>query len=190
MALFKKKNKGNEEAAASAEQGFDYQAAALEALNAKLNGTLYDGCIIMPRGITIDVKIGKKEERENIKSVQFMFLVSSDSFDEPIIDPIDAHGPSDQEVVNMAVEIFYGGLWHPIDQSLFKKNPVHVPVTFLGQHYDFDMYAHSIVRIGVEHNNDPKMLIAYIDNEIPKYLGSKKYYSAQKTSAPSRRNRS
>lgn len=176
MALFKKKNKGNEEAAASAEQGFDYQAAALEALNAKLNGTLYDGCIIMPRGITIDVKIGKKEERENIKSVQFMFLVSSDSFDEPIIDPIDAHGPSDQEVVNMAVEIFYGGLWHPIDQSLFKKNPVHVPVTFLGQHYDFDMYAHSIVRIGVEHNNDPKMLIAYIDNEIPKYLGSKKYY--------------
>lgn len=176
VALFKKKNKGNEEAAASAEQGFDYQAAALEALNAKLNGTLYDGCIIMPRGITIDVKIGKKEERENIKSVQFMFLVSSDSFDEPIIDPIDAHGPSDQEVVNMAVEIFYGGLWHPIDQSLFKKNPVHVPVTFLGQHYDFDMYAHSIVRIGVEHNNDPKMLIAYIDNEIPKYLGSKKYY--------------
>lgn len=176
MALFKKKNKGNEEAAASAEQGFDYQAAALEALNAKLNGTLYDGCIIMPRGITIDVKIGKKEERENIKSVQFMFLVSSDSFDEPIIDPIDAHGPSDQEVVNMAVEIFYGGLWHPIDQSLFKKNPVHVPVTFLGQHYDFDMYAHSIVRIGVEHNNDPKMLIAYIANEIPKYLGSKKYY--------------
>lgn len=176
MALFKKKNKGNEEAAASAEQGFDYQAAALEALNAKLNGTLYDGCIIMPRGITIDVKIGKKEERENIKSVQFMFLVSSDSFDEPIIDPIDAHGPSDQEVVNMAVEIFSGGLWHPIDQSLFKKNPVHVPVTFLGQHYDFDMYAHSIVRIGVEHNNDPKMLIAYIANEIPKYLGSKKYY--------------
>ncbi|MCR5708263.1 MAG: DUF6348 family protein [Ruminococcus sp.] len=176
MALFKKKNKGNEEAAASAEQGFDYQAAALEALNAKLNGTLYDGCIIMPRGITIDVKIGKKEERENIKSVQFMFLVSSDSFDEPIIDPVDAHGPSDQEVVNMAVEIFYGGLWHPIDQSLFKKNPVHVPVTFLGQHYDFDMYAHSIVRIGVEHNNDPKMLIAYIANEIPKYLGSKKYY--------------
>lgn len=176
VALFKKKNKGNEEAAASAEQGFDYQAAALEALNAKLNGTLYDGCIIMPRGITIDVKIGKKEERENIKSVQFMFLVSSDSFDEPIIDPVDAHGPSDQEVVNMAVEIFYGGLWHPIDQSLFKKNPVHVPVTFLGQHYDFDMYAHSIVRIGVEHNNDPKMLIAYIANEIPKYLGSKKYY--------------
>lgn len=178
MALFKKKKQETEEAAASAtaDQGFDYEAAVLTTLNAKLNGTLYDGCIIMPRGITIDVKIGRKEEHDGIKSVQFMFLVTSDNFDEPIIDPVDAHGPSDQEVVNMAVEIFYGGLWHPIDQSLFKKNPVHVPVTFLGQHYDFDMYAHSIVRIGAQHDNDPKMLMAYIANDIPKYLGSKKYY--------------
>ena len=177
VALFKKKNKGNEEAAAaSATQGFDYQTAALEALNAKLNGTLYDGCIIMPRGMTIDVKIGRIEERENVKSVQFLFLVSNDSFDEPIIDPVDAHGPTEQDVVNMAAEIFYGGLWHPIDQSMTKKNPIHIPVTFLGQHYDFDMYAHSIVRIGAEQQKEPTMLVGIIGNEVPKYLGSKKYY--------------
>jgi len=177
VALFKKKNKENEEAAAaSATQGFDYQTAALEALNAKLNGTLYDGCIIMPRGMTIDVKIGRIEERENVKSVQFLFLVSNDSFDEPIIDPVDAHGPTEQDVVNMAAEIFYGGLWHPIDQSMTKKNPIHIPVTFLGQHYDFDMYAHSIVRIGAEQQKEPTMLVGIIGNEVPKYLGSKKYY--------------
>ena len=75
----------------------------------------------------------------------------------------------------MAVEIFCGGLWHPLDQSMFKKNPIHVPVTYLNQHYDFDLYAQSIVRIG-QPADKPTMLLAMIQNEVPKYLGSKKYY--------------
>ena len=176
MALFKKKKQDNEEEAAAVNQGFDYVSATLSALNAKLNGTLYDGCIIMPRGMTIDIKVGRVEEHDGIKSVQFLFLVSSDNFDEPVIDPIDAHGSTEEEIVNMAVEIFYGGLWHPIDQSMFKKNPIHIPVTFLGQHYDFDMYAHSIVRIGAQQDKEPTMLVGLIGNDVPKYLGSKKYY--------------
>ncbi len=175
MALFKKKKQENEGSAAIVEKEFDYQDAVLKALNAKLNGTLYDGCIIMPRGFTIDVKVGRRDEKEGIKLIQFIFLVSNDSFDEPLIDPVDAQGMTNEELVNMAVEIFYGGVWHPLDQSMFKKNPIHVPVTFLGQHYDFDMYAHSIVRIGVQ-DKQPTMLIGIIGNEIPKYLGSKKYY--------------
>ena len=176
MALFKKKNKENEEAAAVVEKEFDYTDAVLKALNAKLNGTLYDGCIIMPRGYTIDVNLGRRDEKEGIKLLQFIFIVSNDAFDEPLIDPVDAQGMTDEEVVNMAVEIFYGGVWHPLDQSMFKKNPIHVPVTFLGQHYDFDMYAHSIVRIGADQGKQPTMLIGLLGNEIPKYLGSKKYY--------------
>ena len=75
----------------------------------------------------------------------------------------------------MAVEIFNGGVWHPLDQSMTKKNPHHISVDFLRQHYDFDMYAQSVVRIGVK-NKQPTMLINFIMNEIPKYLGSKKYY--------------
>ncbi len=38
------------------------------------------------------------------------------------------------------------------------------------------MYAQSIVRIGTSTNAKPVMLLAFIKNEIPKYLGSKKYY--------------
>lgn len=177
MALFGKKKKQEEETSAAVnEMEFDYKDAVLKALDEKLNGsTLYDGCIIMPRGFTIDVKIGRRDEKDGIKLVQVVFLVSHDDFDEPIIDPVDAQGKDEAEAVHMAVEIFYGGLWHPLDQSMYKKNPIEVPVQFLGQQYVFDMYAQSIVRIGVD-DKQPTMLVAIIQNEIPKYLGSKKYY--------------
>ena len=61
MALFKKK-KDQEENTSVAEKEFDYKEAVLKALDEKLDGsTLYDGCIIMPRGFTIDVKIGRRD---------------------------------------------------------------------------------------------------------------------------------
>lgn len=75
----------------------------------------------------------------------------------------------------MAVDIFCGGVWHPLDQSIYKKNPIHVPVDFLRQHYDFDMYCQSVVRVGVK-DKQPTVLVNFLRTEIPKYLGSKKYY--------------
>lgn len=175
MALFNKK-KNQEEAEAASEKGFDYKSGILNALNEKLNGTLYDGCIIMPRGFTIDVKVGKSEEKENVNLLQVLFIVEHDDFDEPLIEPVDAQGPTPEDAAKMAADIFYGAVWHPIDQSMFKKNPIHIPVTFLNQHYDFDMYAQSIVRIGTSPDEKPVMLINGIINQMPKYLGSKKYY--------------
>lgn len=175
MALFKKKNQ-TEENGTSEVKEFDYKAEVLKALNEKLKGNLYDECIIMPRGYTIDVKIGKHEEKEEVKLVQVIFIVNNDDFDEPLIDPVDAQGKNYEEAAKMAADIFYGGVWHPIEQAKEKKNPIHIPVTYLNQHYDFDMYAQSIVRIGTSTNAKPVMLLAFIKNEIPKYLGSKKYY--------------
>lgn len=177
MALFKKKNQTEETAASAAtEKVFDYKTEVLQALNEKLKGNLYDECIIMPRGYTIDVKIGKHEEKEEVNLVQVIFIVSHDDFDEPLIDPVDAQGKTVEEAAKMAADIFYGGVWHPIEQAKEKKNPIHIPVTYLNQHYEFDMYAQSIVRIGTSANAKPVMLLAFIKNEIPKYLGSKKYY--------------
>lgn len=174
VALFKKNKQ--QEAAAESTKEFDYKQAILEILSEKLDkANLYDDCIIMPRGFTIDVKIGKHEDKENVKLLQVVFIVSHDDFDEPIIDPVDSQGKTHEETAKMAVEIFCGGLWHPLDQSMFKKNPIHVPVTYLNQHYDFDLYAQSIVRIG-QPAEKPTMLLGMIQNEIPKYLGSKKYY--------------
>ena len=37
------------------------------------------------------------------------------------------------------------------------------------------MYCQSVVRIGVK-DKQPTMLVNFIRNEIPKYIGSKKYY--------------
>lgn len=173
MALFKKKNQQEEE---TAEKEFDYKSEILKALNEKLNGTLYDGCIIMPRGFTIDVKVGNCQDKENVKLLQALFIVEHDEFDEPLIEPVDAQGQTHEEAAKMAADIFYGAVWHPLDQSMFKKNPVHIPVTYLNQHYDFDMYAQSIVRIGTSPDEKPVMLINGIINQMPKYLGSKKYY--------------
>ena len=177
MGIFKKKNNQTEEAAATvaADPRAEVNKLVLDALNAKLNGTLYDDCVIMPKVFTIDVQIGRVDEADDIKVLQVIFIVKHDDFDEPLIEPVDAQGKTDEEAANMSVEIFHGGVWHPLDQSMTKKNPIHIPVDFLRQHYDFDMYCQSVVRIGVK-NKPPTLLMNFIKNEIPKYLGSKKYY--------------
>lgn len=175
MGIFKKKNNQTEDVAATADPREDIKKLVLDALNAKLNGTLYDDCVIMPKGFTIDVQIGRIEESEGIKILQTIFIIKHDDFDEPLIEPVDSQGQSEAEAAVMAVDIFNGGVWHPLDQSMTKKNPQHISVDFLRQHYDFDMYCQSVVRIGVK-DKQPTMLVNYIRNEIPKYLGSKKYY--------------
>ena len=177
MGLFKKKNNQKEEAASTAvtdpKEGM--KILILNKLNEKLSGTLYDDCVIMPKGFTIDVQVARLDDVEDVKVLQVVFIVRHDDFDEPLIEPVDAQGRTEEDVAQMAVEIFHGGVWHPLDQSMAKKNGIHVPVDFLRQHYDFDMYCQSVVRIGVK-DKEPTMLVNFIRNEIPKYIGSKKYY--------------
>jgi hypothetical protein len=129
----------------------------------------------MPKGFTIDVQIGRIDESEGIKILQTIFIVKHDDFDEPLIEPVDSQGQDETEAAKMAVDIFCGGVWHPLDQSMTKKNPQYVSVDFLRQHYEFDMYCQSVVRVGVK-DKAPTMLVNFLRTEIPKYLGSKKYY--------------
>lgn len=173
MALFgKKKNQPEPEEKNPAKE---LKTKVLECLNEKLKGNLYDECVIMPRGFTIDVQLGRQDEQDGVKLLQVIFIVKNDDFDEALIEPVDAQGRTDDDAVKMAVEMFYGAVWHPINQSLNKTNPLHLSVNYLGQHYDFDMYAQSVVRTSTS-NGQPVMLINYIKSEIPKYIGSKKYY--------------
>ena len=173
LGIFKKKNQPVEEEVKSPSE--DLKLLILDKLNEKLKGMLYDNCIIMPKGFSIDVQIGRTDEKDDVKIIQAIFVVKHDDFDEPLIDPVDAQGKSDEEAAQMAADIFYAGVWHPIEQSISKKNPVHFSVDYLRQHYDFDMYCQSVVRIGVK-DKKPVMIMAYIKVEIAKYLGSKKYY--------------
>lgn len=174
MGIFKKNNQKTEEVQVTDPKA-DIKSTVLESLNEKLNGTLYDDCIIMPKGFTIDVQIGRIDESEGIKILQTIFIVKHDDFDEPLIEPVDSQGQDETEAAKMAVDIFCGGVWHPLDQSMTKKNPQYVSVDFLRQHYEFDMYCQSVVRVGVK-DKAPTMLVNFLRTEIPKYLGSKKYY--------------
>ena len=124
MALFKKKNnKQNEEPEASKETSVsDIKDLLLTKLNEKLSGTLYDGCIIMPRGFTIDLKLGRQDEHEGVKIIQVIYLITHDDFDETLIEPVDAQGKTIEEACDMAVSMFMGGIWHPLEQSMQKRN--------------------------------------------------------------------
>ena len=75
MALFKKKNQPAPEEVNPAKE---IKTKILEALNQKLNGNLYDECVIMPRGFTIDVQVGKREERDGVKLLQVIFVYKND----------------------------------------------------------------------------------------------------------------
>ena len=62
MALFgKKKNQPEPEEKNPAKE---IKTQILECLNEKLNGNLYDECVIMPRGFTIDVQLGRQDEKD------------------------------------------------------------------------------------------------------------------------------
>ena len=176
MAFFKKKNQKAEEVEQQKKDpAADLKAVILNALNDKLNGTLYDDCVIMPKGYTVDVQVSRHEVKDEIHIMQVVFIIKNDEFDEPLIEPVDAQGTTEEEAAKMSVDIFFGSVWHPLDQSMTKKNPVHISVDYLRQHYDFDMYCQSVVRIGVK-DKQPTMLVNFIKDDIPKYLGSKKYY--------------
>ena len=175
MAFFKKNKNQQEEIEEKKDNNAAVKQAVLEKLNEKLKGTIYDDCIILPKGYTIDVQIGRTQEAEGVKMIQIVFIVKNDDFDEPLIEPVDAQGNSEVEAAQMAADMFFGAVWHPLDQAMSKKNPVHISVDYLRQHYDFDMYCQSVIRIGIK-EKQPVMLMNYIKTDLPKYLGSKKYY--------------
>jgi len=175
MALFKKNKNQQAEIEEQKDTNAEVKQAVLDKLNEKLKGTIYDDCIILPKGYTIDVQIGRTQEAEGVKMIQIVFIVKNDDFDEPLIEPVDAQGNSEEEAAQMAADMFFGAVWHPLDQAMSKKNPVHISVDYLRQHYDFDMYCQSVIRIGIK-EKQPVMLMNYIKTDLPKYLGSKKYY--------------
>ena len=76
MALFKKKNQQAEPEEKNPAK--EIKTKVLECLNEKLKGNLYDDCVIMPRGYTIDVQIGRSEEQNGVKLVHVIFIVKND----------------------------------------------------------------------------------------------------------------
>lgn len=134
--------------------------------------------VSMAEKFQFEVKINKVEENNGTLSCLVVFIVSHDGFDEPLIDPVDAYGDSESACAEMAADVFCASVVKPLQQSLKKESPVYIPVDYLGQHYDFDMYARSVLKIGnrEELNKEPTQLVDFLEDAIPKYLGSKKYY--------------
>ncbi|MBP3268299.1 MAG: hypothetical protein J6M07_08265, partial [Ruminococcus sp.] len=131
MALFKKNKNQQAETEEQKDTNAEVKQAVLDKLNEKLKGTIYDDCIILPKGYTIDVQIGRTQEAEGVKMIQIVFIVKNDDFDEPLIEPVDAQGNSEEEAAQMAADMFFGAVWHPLDQAMSKKNPVHISVDYL-----------------------------------------------------------
>lgn len=172
MNIFKKKNAQTEEE----NKEKDVKLLILECLNEKLQGTIYDNCLLLPRtGFSIDVQIGKSEEKDGINLLQVIYILKHDDLDESIIEPVAAQGKGIEMAVQMAVDSFRGGLWHPLQMASTGKGGIHVTSNYLKQHYDYDMYAQSVVLMG-DRDKKPAMLINFIKDVIPRYLGSKKYY--------------
>ncbi|MBR2283985.1 MAG: hypothetical protein IJ874_06150 [Ruminococcus sp.] len=150
---------------------------ALEALNKKLNGTIYDNCIITRRGgYTIDINVTRPQEKEGTVLAQIVYIVRNDSFDEPIIEPCDVQGKTWEEAADMGAQMFDVTVWHSLEMAAQRKNPQPVSVDFLNQHYDFDLFSESVLRVNVSQEKPVTSLFSYIKEDIPKYLGSKKYY--------------
>lgn len=147
-----------------------------DALEKKLGGKLEGDTLIMSGGFGVKAWFDMVKEDKGLKVVAAVFTVYHNDFDEPIVEPVDAQGKTLKEAADRAVEIFHAVLWRTIEQAEEKSEPVHIPVELFGEHYDFDMYCKSLVRIGIEEGKEPVSLVKFILDEIPKYLGTKKYY--------------
>ncbi len=146
-----------------------------DALKEKLGGTMDGDMLIMPGGFGIRVMSGKPEKKDGEVILKPVYAVHYSGFDEPLLEPVRAWGKTYKEAAETATEMFYSAVWMSIEHSIDKKDPVHIAADMPGAHYDFDMYCPSILRIGVN-GKEPKNLVDYILDEIPSYLGSKKYY--------------
>ena len=147
-----------------------------DALMERLDGKLEGDMLVLPGGFSIKAWFERLKEDKDLKIIVAVFSVYHKDFDEPIIEPVDTQGKTLKEAAGAAVEIFHAALWRTIEQAEEHREPVHVPVELLGEHYDFDMYCQSLVRMGVDTNKEPVSLVKFIMDVIPKYLGSKKYY--------------
>ncbi len=146
-----------------------------DALTEKLGGKLEGDILNLPGGFGIKARFDVVKEGKGSKLFTAVFMVYHDDFDEPVLEPVDVEGKNIKEAAVRAVEMFHAVLWRTIDQAVTGSDPVPVSVELSGEHYDFDMYCRAMVRIGVE-NKQPESLLKKIMNEIPGYLGSKKYY--------------
>ena len=147
-----------------------------DALTERLGGKLEEDTLVMPGGFGIKTWFDQIQEKQGIKMIVAVFTVYHKDFDEPIIEPVEVQGKTLKEAADTAVEIFHAVLWRTIEQAEKHSEPVHIPVELFGEHYDFDMYCKSLVRIGVDTDREPVSLVKFIMDEIPKYLGTKKYY--------------
>lgn len=154
------------------------EAAAKELLKLvaeKVKGEQKEDLVVADRGFSIKVQVGRLEKKEGVVILQAVFVIWHDDFDEPITEPIDTQGADEKEAMEIATNMFMGGVWHSIAQSFDGTNAVEASTDYFGQHYEYDMYCKSVVRVGVV-EKDAAMLVRFIKDEIPKYLGSKKYY--------------
>ena len=173
MGIFgKRKNVADEQ-----EKVVDVKELILENLNEKMKGTLYDGCIIMPRhGFSVDVQVSKNETDENgFHLINVIFMLNHDDLDEPMFEPVFGHSETLEKAVEMAVESFRCGFWHSLDLACTRTGGVPVSADFLGYRYDFNMYVQSVVVMGSQ-AREATPLISFIKDDIKNYLGSKKYY--------------
>jgi len=172
---------GNKKTAETVTTQKDTKELVLENLSKKLEGTIYEGCILMPRhGFTIDVSVMETstedtEEGAQITTLNVLFALTHNDLDEPIVEPVFGQGEDLDGAIDMAVESFRSGLWHSINLSTTHSSVGTVKTEYLGQSYEFDIYGQQTVIMG-DKEHTGKNPMQFILNEIHKYLGSKKYY--------------
>ena len=147
----------------------------MEFISQQTGGSIESGRVSTPQGFTIAVQIGKLQEYGSSYICQTIFITEYDGFDEPLIEPVEAEGPDVDSCASMSAQMYLGGVWYPLMQAADNRDPVVIKSSGPFDTQTFRMYYRSIVRVGIK-NKQPFPIVDLIINELPKYLGTKKYY--------------
>lgn len=151
----------------------------LDTINQAVTGGVYrdDEIVFSDLNLSVSSKFGDFNENDIVSLCKIMFVVRNPYFDDDLVETVMGIGKTHNEcIINGTVEFLENVMKIVVTSLADKGGDMTINSTLLGKVRKFRMIsAHETLSTGCENKNMADMW-SLISGEIPKYLGTKKYY--------------
>ena len=140
-------------------------------------GKFFDGCLYyLNKELKVSGEVVKTKEQNGVFSAQLSFKLEHKWFDETITENVVGVGKDEKLAIENAAGMFAQGTLNFVIIALEEKGENFIETELLGKKHIFRKpSSYGVAKIGCENTNS-KELFAIIEDDIVKYLGTKKVY--------------
>ncbi len=126
--------------------------------------------------LTIQVEIANINQNRGIYTVQMIFIVMHKDFDTELIESVAGVGKTEDSAILDATDKFCMNVLMSIVSTFTCEKKQSVESNFLGEKHIFHKNCLDNVLYGGVENPQHKSLWSLVENIVPEYLGTKKFY--------------